>query len=453
MSNKFNRRDFIQKGTAAGIGLALGSKILSAYSNEIIKLPPPQDFPLINPPMEKVRIGFIGVGLQGTAHFGNFFKIKGAELVAVCDIVKSKAKKVQKMAVEAGRKKPDIYTRGEEDYKRMCERDDIDLVFIVTPWKWHVPMCLQAMKTSKHAAVEVPAATTIDDCWKLVETSEKTGKYCIMMENCNYDRFEMTMLNMVKKDILGIPLHAECGYLHDLRWVKHDMNGEGVWRREHSMKRNGDFYPTHGLGPVAQCLDINRGNQFDHLVSMGTKTKGLHIYAEERFGADSPQAKEKFTLSDIVTTLIKTKNGETIVLKHDTNNPRPYSRDIYFQGTKGVIRKYPESKIYIEGVSPAHRWEDFENYKEKYKHPVWKKLEKESEGAGHGGMDFIEDYRLIEALINGREPDMDVYDAAALSVITELSERSIANNSQAQAFPDFTRGQWEKPRELQVMKF
>ena len=453
MSNKFNRRDFLQKGAAAGIGIALGSKILSAYSNEIVKLPPPKSFPLINPPMEKVRIGFIGVGLQGTAHFANFLKIKNAELVAVCDIVKSKAQNAQKMAVEAGRKKPDIYTKGDEDYKRMCIRDDIDLVYIVTPWKWHVPMCLEAMKTGKHAAVEVPAAYTVDDCWKLVETSEKTGKYCIMMENCNYDRFEMTMLNIVKKGLLGIPLHAECGYLHDLRWVKHDMTGEGVWRRDHSMKRNGDFYPTHGLGPIAQCLDINRGNQFDYLTSMGTKTMGLHLYAEERFGIDSSQANEKFTLSDVVTTLIKTKNGETIVLTHDTNNPRPYSRDIYFQGTKGVLRKYPESKIYIEGISPAHSWEDFKNYQDKYIHPVWKKLEKESEGAGHGGMDFIEDYRLVEALITGREPDTDVYDAAALSVVTELSERSIANNSQPQSFPDFTRGQWKNPRELQVMKF
>jgi predicted dehydrogenase len=308
------------------------------------------------------------------------------------------------------------------------------------------------MNTGKHAATEVPAAYTIDDCWQLVETSETTGRHCVMMENCNYDSVEMMILNMVKKGLFGELLHAECGYLHDLRRVKHDVDGEGVWRRAHSMKRNGDLYPTHGLGPVSQCLDINRGNYFDTLVSFGTKTRGLHSYAAERFGADSPQARETYALSDVVVTLLRTMNGETVILKHDTSSPRPYSRDILIQGTKGIVRKYPDPMVYIEKRSPDDRWEPIEDYTKQFKHPVWVDLEERSRGAGHGGMDFVEDYRLIDALLKGNPPDMDVYDAAVLSAVTELSERSIAQNGKPMTFPDFTGGMWKQPRALSVME-
>ena len=271
------------------------------------------------------------------------------------------------------------------------------------------------------------------------------------MENCNYDDVEMMILNMVKKGLFGELLHAEGGYLHDLRDVKHDLKGEGLWRRAHSMKRNGDLYPTHGLGPIAQCLDINRGNYFDYLVSFGTKTRGLHRYAVDTFGADSPQAKERFVLSDVVTTVLRTMSGETVVLTHDTSSPRPYSRNILVQGTKGIVRKYPESKICIEGRSKNDAWEPLEGYKKEFRHPVWVELEEQSKGAGHGGMDFIEDYRLINALLKGVEPDMDVYDAAVISAVTELSGRSIAANGEPMKFPDFTRGMWKDRRELPVM--
>ncbi len=367
----------------------------------------------------------------------NFLKIKGCRIVAVCDIIPWKVERAQKMAEDAGFDKPAGYSNGDYDFKNLCARNDIDLVFTATPWEWHVPVVLEAMNNGKHAATEVPAAVSIADCWKMIETSEKTGKYCIMMENCNYDREEMMILNMIKKGILGEPVHARCGYLHDLRAVKYDLEGEGLWRRAHSMKRNGDLYPTHGLGPVAQCLDINRGNYFDYLVSFSSKTRGIHLYAEEVYGADSPQAKEKFVLGDVVTTLIRTMKGETIVVTHSTNNPRPYSRDILVQGTKGIVRKYPSPKIYIEGKSPEHQWEELETYKDDFYHPVWKKMENDAEGAGHGGMDFIEDYRLINALLNGQEPDMDVYDAAILSSVSELSEKSIASGSWPMQFPGF----------------
>ncbi|MEI7664320.1 MAG: hypothetical protein WCK34_19085 [Bacteroidota bacterium] len=274
-----------------------------------------------------------------------------------------------------------------------------------------------------------------------------------MMENCNYDKIEMLILNMVKKGLFGELLHAECGYLHDLRDVKHDMEGEGVWRRDFSMHHNGDLYPTHGLGPVMQCLDINRGNYFDYLVSFATKSRGLHAYAVKKFGAGSAQANEKFVLGDVVTTIIKTMNGETIVVTHDTSSPRPYSRNIMVQGTAGLVRKYPEAKIYIEGVSKTNdKWETIDDYLKQYQHPVWEELEAASKGAGHGGMDYIEDHRLVNALLKGEPPDMDVYDAAAMSVVRALSEESVAKQGKPVRFPDFTRGMWKQPRELQVMK-
>ena len=445
-----NRREFLKNAAAAGVGLALAEASSAGCASGLLGSavkPAPT-----GKPMERVRIGFVGVGGMGTDHVGNLLKIPGADLRAVCDIVESRVVRAQEMAVKAGRPRPEGYSRGELDFKRMCQRDDLDLIYTATPWEWHVPVCLEAMNTGKHAATEVPAAYTIDDCWKLVETSEATGRYCMMMENCNYDRMEMMILNMVKRGLFGELLHAQGGYLHDLRAVKHDMNGEGVWRRAHAMKRNGDLYPTHGLGPIAQCLNINRGNVFSSLVAVGTKTRGLHQYALDRFGAESPQAAEKYALSDVVTTMIRTMNGETIVLTHDTNSPRPYSRDILLQGTKGIIRKYPDPRIYIEKLSPEDRWEPIDEYLKKYQHPVWVDLEKESAGAGHGGMDFIEDYRLITALQKGVPPDMDVYDAAAISAVTELSEQSIAHNGGTMAFPDFTRGMWKDPRELRVME-
>jgi hypothetical protein len=263
----------------------------------------------------------------------------------------------------------------------------------------------------------------------------------------------MMILNMVKKGLFGEMIHAECGYLHDLRAVKHDMEGEGVWRRDFSMKRNGDLYPTHGLGPVMQCFDINRGNYFDYLVSFSTKSRGLHEYAVSRFGADSVQAREQYTLGDVVTTIIRTMMGETIVITHDTNLPRPYSRNIMIQGTRGLVRKYPEPRIYIEGISKSDdRWEPINDYLKQYQHPIWTELESASKGAGHGGMDFIEDFRLINALLKGIEPDMDVYDAVAMSAITALSERSIAREGKPLTFPDFTRGMWKKSRVLPVMQ-
>jgi predicted dehydrogenase len=449
MKKQFNRRDFLKKGTRAGLGVALGVSAFQLPAETI--LPPLEKWSYPNRKMDVVRIGMIGAGGMGTFHVENFIKIPGCEIVAVCDVVGARVERALNMIVEAGFKKPHGYSDGEFDYINLCKRDDLDLVFIATPWEWHVPMCLEAMENGKHAATEVPAAVTIRECWQLIEASEKSGKHCIMMENCNYDREEMMILNMVKKGLFGDLIHARCGYLHDLREVKHDMNGEGVWRRKHSMKRNGDLYPTHGLGPVAQCMDINRGNYFDYLVSFSSRSLGLQKYALKQFGVESEQAAEKYELGDVVSTLIRTMRGETILVTHDTNNPRPYSRDILIQGTNGIVQKYPTPIVHIEGKSPGHRWEDLNVYREEFYHPLWQQLETDAQGAGHGGMDYLEDYRLVNALLNGLEPDMDVYDAAVLSAVSELSERSIAAGSWPVQFPDFTRGMWKNKRDLPVM--
>jgi predicted dehydrogenase len=449
MKKQFSRRDFLKKGTRAGLGVAIGVSAFQVQAENI--LPPLEKWPYPGRKMDIVRIGMIGVGGMGTFHVENFLKIPGCEIVAVCDVVGARVERALNMVVEAGFKKPHGYSDGENDYVNLCKRDDLDLVFIATPWEWHVRMCLEAMANGKHAATEVPAAVTIAECWQLIEASENSGKHCIMMENCNYDREEMMILNMVKKGVLGDLLHARCGYLHDLREVKHDMNGEGVWRRAHSMKRNGDLYPTHGLGPVAQCMDINRGNYFDYLVSFSSRSLGLQNYALKRFGAESEQTAEKFELGDVVSTLIRTMRGETILVTHDTNSPRPYSRDILIQGTHGIVQKYPSPSVHIEGISPGHGWEDLHVYKEEFYHPLWQQLETEAQGAGHGGMDYLEDYRLVNALLKGMEPDMDVYDAAVLSAVSELSERSIADGSWPVQFPDFTRGMWKNQRDLPVM--
>jgi predicted dehydrogenase len=449
VSHHLNRRDLLKLGVIGGGSLVIQS-LAARFTVAGTTGAPMIDF--FDRPLGVVRMGFVGVGLMGTAHVENLLKIDGVEIRAVCDVVPERVERAQRLVADAGQPLPEGYSRGPRDFERLCERPDLDLVFTATPWKWHVPVCVAAMNAGKHAATEVPAALTLDDCWRLVETSEKTSKHCVMMENCNYDRFEMMVLNMVERGVFGELLHARCGYLHDLRAVKHDLEGEGVWRRAHSMTSDGDLYPTHGLGPVAQCLGINRGNTFETIVSMGSKTRGLHRYAVERFGPDSPQAAESFVLSDVVTTMLRTAGGETVVVTHDTSSPRPYSRDYLIQGTLGIARKYPEPRIYLEGRSDPHQWDPVEVYLEEYDHPLWRQLEEESRGAGHGGMDFIEDFRLVDALRTGRPPDSDVYDAAMLSAVVELSGRSIARGGEPLRFPDFTRGGWRNPRKLQVMR-
>ena len=400
--------------------------------------------------MEKVRLGFVGVGLQGSSHIRNLLRIDKVEIKAVGDIVEEKVVRIQDWVVKAGQPKPDGYFRNETDFKRMCARDDLDLIITATPWKWHVPVCVEAMKTGKHAATEVPAAVTLDECWELVETSEKTRRHCVMLENCCYSNRALLLLNLVRHGLLGEILNGCCGYLHDLREVKFNGKDEALWRTAHSIARDGNLYPTHGLGPVAEAMDINRGDRFDYLVSMSSSTKGLNLYAADKFGPDSSEAKQKYALGDVNTSIIRTMKGLTITVIHDTNLPRPYTRIDRVQGTKGIIEGYPD-RVYIEGLSRPHQWDDFDIYMPKYQHTLWKEVGELAKGAGHGGMDFLEDYRLIEALLKGRYPDMDVYDAAAWSAVSELSERSVANRGKPFDFPDFTQGAWKTNKPIFIV--
>ncbi|HPM59009.1 MAG TPA: alpha-N-acetylgalactosaminidase, partial [bacterium] len=296
----------------------------------------------------------------------------------------------------------------------------------------------------------VPAAVTVDECWQLVETAEKYHKHCVMMENCCYDREELLILNLVRKGMLGEIINAEAGYLHDLRNVKFNNENEAVWRLPHSIKRDGNLYPTHGLGPVSQCMNVNRGDQFDYLVSMSSVSRGLNLYASRLYGAEDPRATQRYALGDVNTTLIRTVLGKTITLIHDTSTPRPYTRINRVQGTRGLAEKWPH-RVYIEGKSEPHRWDDLADYYQEHDHPLWRELQQRAAGSGHGGMDFIECYRLIHCLLNGQPMDMDVYDAASWSCISELSERSVARRGRPMDVPDFTRGRWKNWPQLGII--
>ncbi|SVB92600.1 uncharacterized protein METZ01_LOCUS245454 [marine metagenome] len=334
----------------------------------------------------------------------------------------------------------------------------MDGVYIATPWEWHHPMAIAAMKHGIHVGTEVPAALTVKDCWDLVHTSERTGKHCMIMENVCYRRDVMAVLNMVRQGLFDELLHCQGGYQHDLRHVKFNDGknpyGGGVefgekgyseakWRTQHSVDRNGDLYPTHGLGPVSTMLDINRGNRMVHLTSTATQSRGLHKYIVKKSGEYHPNAKVKFKLGDIVTTVIKCANGQTIMLSHDTNSPRPYSLNFRVQGTQGIWMK-DNNSIYIEGMSPEeHRWESDETYMKKYDHPLWRRFEDQAAGSGHGGMDFFILRAFVESLKWNVSPPIDVYDAVSMSVICPLSEKSIRLNSTSVKIPDFTRGRWK----------
>jgi predicted dehydrogenase len=284
----------------------------------------------------------------------------------------------------------------------------------------------------------------------MVEAAEKHRKHCVMMENCNYDRMEMMAFNLVRQGLFGEILHAEGGYLHDLRGIKFENRNEGLWRRAWSMKLDGNLYPTHGLGPIANCLDINRGDRFDYLTSMSSPSRGLQNWAAEHFPADAPQRREKFVLGDVNTSLIKTARGRSIVVQHCTNLPRPYSRIHVVQGTKGLFQGYPH-RVYVEGRGRNDQWVQASEMLAEFEHPLWKEIAAQAAGAGHGGMDYIEDYRLIKCLREGTATDMDVYDAAALSAIVGLSCQSVARQGRPVECPDFTRGKWRTRPQLPIV--
>jgi len=406
--------------------------------------------PLTAAPIETVRIGYVGIGGQGSSHVRNLLKIPGCRITAVCDVRSERTDWATQAITAAGHPAPTAYNRGPRDFERLCETESLDLVYNATPWESHVPIMLAAMKNGKHAATEVPAAMTVEDCWAMVEAAEKHHRHCVMMENCNYDRMEMMVYNIVRQGLLGDVLHAEGGYLHDLRSIKFSDEGEGLWRRAWAMKVNGNVYPTHGLGPVANCLDVNRGDRFEYLVSMSGPSRGLQDWATQHLPADSPKRQERYVLGDVNVSLIKTAKGKTIVVEHCTNLPRPYSRIHMVQGTKGLFQGYP-NRLYIEGRGTADQWQDAATVMAEFEHPLWKEMADAAEGAGHGGMDFIEDYRLIKCLREGQMTDMNVYDAASLSAVVHLSSQSVSRKSAPMDFPDFTRGRWKTNPPLPIV--
>ncbi len=398
------------------------------------------------PKIDKVRIGIIGLGMRGPGAVQRLSYIEGVEIKALCDQYPDRVAAAQKILEKKGLPKATAYSGSKEAWKEMCNRPDIDLVYITTPWSLHTPMAVYAMQHGKHAATEVPAAKTIEECWQLVETSEKTKKHCMMLENCCYDFFELLTLNMTRNGMFGELVHAEGAYIHDLRDLNFNKNGYAeMWRLKENGSRNGNLYPTHGLGPVAQCLNINRGDQMDYLVSMSSSDFMMGAIAKEKAATDTfyNEFKNKNYRGDMNSTVIKTVKGKTIMLQHDVTSPRPYSRIHLLSGTKGMASKWPDP----QKISFGDEWITSEEYKlleEKYTLPIVKHIGTMAKNiGGHGGMDFIMDWRLIDNLRNGLPIDQDVYDAALWSAVAPLSEKSVANRSRSMDVPDFTKGGWK----------
>ena len=436
-----SRRSFIKQTALAGAGLMALPQALAWGENK----------------GDKVRLGFIGVGLRGQNHLELALRRADVEVVALCDIQPRMMDMSLKLVAEAGKPKPQVLLDGPYGYRRLLDNKDIDAVIIATPWEWHTVQCLDAMRARKYVGCEVITGTTIEECWQLVHTSEQTGMPLMMLENVCYRRDVMAIMNMVRQGIFGELVHLQGGYQHDLREVKFnngvDPYGKGAefgdqgfseaqWRTQHSVMRNGDLYPTHGIGPLAMMADINRGNRFTQLVSYGSKARGLHEHVVKMGGESHPNARINFKLSDVVTTMLSTTNGETILLQHDTNLPRPYSLGFRVQGTNGIWMDINKS-IYVEGKSKeAHRWEDAKEWLDKYDHPLWKKYGSDASGAGHGGMDWFVLHAFVESVKRKLPTPQDVYDAVTWSAITPLSESSIQLGGESVEFPDFTNGKW-----------
>ena len=404
-------------------------------------------------PIEHVRVGLVGLGDRGSGAVRRFPFIEDATIVALCDLLPERVERAQGILEELGAPRALYEYSGEEGYKELCEREDIDLVYLAVPWQLHTPIAVYAMEHGKHVAIEVPAATSIKECWDLVNTSERTRKHCMMLENCCYDFFELTCLNMIQQGVFGEVVHVEGSYCHNLEpyWD----NYQGDWRMTYNKDHHGDVYPTHGIGPICEDINIHRGDKMDILVSMDTDAFNGQDKADERYGKG---VVEKYANGDNTMTFIRTHNGKTILVEHNVVTPRPYNRMYQVTGTKGFANKYPNEGLALgaDMVKTPVAYDDLdaEEYMsdadrdaimELYKHPIVKDIEeKAKQVGGHGGMDFIMDYRLIYCLKHGLPLDQDVYDAAEWSSLVELTEVSINHGSMPVVMPDFTRGEWNK---------
>ena len=406
-------------------------------------------------PIPVVRVGFVGLGMRGPGAVSRFTHLEGVEIKALCDKYPERATAAQRILTNAGLPEATEYS-GEEGYKELCEREDIDLVYIATNWQMHVEIALYAMEHGKHVAIEVPASTSLEDCWRLIDTSERTRKHCMMLENCVYDFFELTCLNMAQQGLFGEILHTEGAYIHNLEPYWNDYADN--WRLDFNQKHGGDVYPTHGFGPCCQALNIHRGDKMEYLVSLSTKSvNGLKL-AKEKMGVDT------FACGDHIVTLVKTRSNKSMEIQHNVYTPRPYNRLYQLTGTEGFANKYPVSGLTLRNSQidrtalptiPRVDEHDFVPDSVKnmllqyYKHPIHQEIEETAKQVGgHGGMDFVMDYRLVYCLHNGLPLDQDVYDLAEWCCIGELSDISNQNNSMPVRVPDFTRGDWNKVQGL-----
>ncbi|MCK9344469.1 MAG: Gfo/Idh/MocA family oxidoreductase [Massilibacteroides sp.] len=452
------RRSFIKKMTAVGLGTTGLAAMGTTANAEVTKTTTKQR--TVGKDAGKLRFGFIGTGSRCHEHINNVLSIGENKIVAICDIQQGPIERTLKHIAKFNVTAPKVYTGSDHAFEKMLNNEEFDCIIIASPWEWHTYMAVAAMKAGvPYVGVEVSAANCLQECWDLVNVSESTGSHLQIMENVCYRRDVMAVMNMTRAGLFGELLHARCGYEHDLRSIKfndgtsysyeegHELKmgkeayAEAQWRTNHSVHRNGDLYPTHGTGPVAECLDINKGNRFMSISSMATQSRGLHKFVEDHGGADHPLAKVHFNCGDIVVSQIHCANGQTILVTHDTNAPRPYSLNFRIQGTEGLWMKDGDH-MYIEGKSKPHRWDNSQKWLDQYDHKLWRDLGEKASAAGHGGMDYIMMADLLHAIRDGRPTPIDCYDAAAWSAISGLSEQSVARGGALVDFPDFTRGQW-----------
>lgn len=448
MKHDYSRRKFVRNAVIGSVGFSVVTTPLAAFASE--KKP-------------VVRLGMIAVGMRGQSHVNELLKREDIEIIAMADPDKNMIAGAQKIVAKYGKKPPVEFTNGNYDYRNLLKRDDIDAVIIASPWEWHLEHSIDAMHAGKIVGVEVGGALKLEDCWTYVNTHESTKVPIMMMENVCYRRDIMAVLNMAQQGMFGEILHMQGGYEHDLRGVLfNDGTGnsgvefgekgfsEAKWRTNHYVNRNAELYPTHGLGPVAVMIDINKGNRLTALSSVATKSVGLHRYIVNHLngGENHPNAKVRFKEGDIVNTQIQCANGQTILLTHDTSSPRPYNLGFRVQGTNGLWQDFgggalEEGMIYFEDKSPHHTWESPKKYMDENDHPLYKKYQEKAEGAGHGGMDFFVINTFIECIKRNEPFPLDAYDLATWYSITPISEKSIAEGGTLQQIPDFTKGKWQ----------
>jgi predicted dehydrogenase len=422
---KVTRRNFIRTGAVATLGMSILPK--TAYPKET--------------EAKTVKIGVVGTGNRGTSHVSCLLTIEGVEVVALCDLIENKVRNAAEICVKAGKKPPSVYYGDRNTYKQMLDKESLDAVIIATYWDSHSEIALHALKNGIRPGIEVPASLTVDDTWNLVETSEKTGIPFMMLENWSFRQDNLALLNMKRLGMFGEIVHCHCAHSHDCidHWFFDSKTGEQRWPAEYLLKYNRDQYPTHAVGPVISWLDINRGDTFTEIVSTATASKGINAYFKRKFGENHPNANLKFKQGDIVTSVLKTKMGKTLVINYDMQLPRPYSNRWMLQGTKGVYYEEKPAIYLIENSPEYHQWEPWKPYEQKYNHKWW---QGEFSALSHGGTDFVMLNQFIKAVSEKGQPPVDVYDSAVMTAIVELSGISITNNAPV-AFPDFTKGKWQ----------